>query len=109
MFLKNENISKTYIIILQLLLHNIPLVLEMHICTYFNPELTWRQQLRPLLGGEEVGKLDTKLKEMHVPSLDFVHVFYSSVFDTPPLHLNRRFAHLLRDIGTWPSVSLTDG
>ena len=88
----------------QLLTSNIPMMLEMHICTYFNPHLTWRQQLQPVMGGEEVEKLDMKLKEMNVPNLDSLHVFYNSVFGDPPNKLQARFSTLIRDIGTWPSV-----
>ena len=79
-------------------------MIEMNICTYFNPHLTWRQQLMPVMGGDEVEKLDMKLKEMNVPNLDSVHVFYSSVFGNPPWHLQTRFDDLIKDIGSWPTV-----
>lgn len=82
-------------------------MIEMNICTYFNPYLTWRQQLMPVMGGDEVEKLDMKLKEMNVPNLDSVHVFYSSVFGNPPRHLQARFDDLIKDIGTWPTVGST--
>ena len=29
---------------------NVPLMVQMQICTFFNPELTWRQQLTPIIG-----------------------------------------------------------
>ena len=59
----------------------------------------------PVMGGEEVKKLNMKLNEMNVPNIDSVHVFYSSVFGNPPRHLHARFNDLIRDIGTWPTVS----
>ena len=45
---------------------NIPFVVEMQICTFFNPDLMWREQFVPLMGQEEVDKLDKKLKSLNV-------------------------------------------
>ena len=78
----------------------------MQICTFFNPDLKWREQLRPLMGRGEVVKLDTKLREMNVVNLDSLHVFYSSMFSSPPPQLENEFADLLMAIGSWPEVSL---
>ena len=80
------------------------MLIEMHICTFFNPKLTWREQLAPVIGQDEVKKLDAKLHEINIPNLDSVHVFYSSMFSSPPPHLEDKFTELLRDIGDWPSV-----
>ena len=38
----------------------------MQICTLFNPDLMWREQFIPLMGQEEVTKLDNKLKSLNV-------------------------------------------
>ena len=81
------------------------MMIEMHICTYVNLYQTWRQQLMPVMGGDEVEKLNTKLKEMNVPNIDSVNVYYSLVVGNPPRHLHARFHELIRDIGTWPTVS----
>ena len=51
-------------------------------------------------------KLDTKLREMNVVNLDSLHVFYSSMFSSPPPQLENEFADLLMAIGSWPQVSL---
>merc|ERR1712013_650019 len=49
-----------------LLKRNIPLLLEMQISTFFQPDLVWRKQLLPLIGPVEVDKMDSKLKEMNM-------------------------------------------
>ena len=51
-------------------------------------------------------KLDTKLREMNVVNLDSLHVFYSSMFSSPPPQLENEFADLLMAIGSWPQVTL---
>jgi len=33
---------------------NVPLMVELQICSLFNPDLYWRDQLVPILGQEEV-------------------------------------------------------
>ena len=58
----------------------------------------------PVMGGDEVKKLNMKLKEMNVPNLDSVHIFYSSVFGYPPRQLQGKFDSLIKDIGSWPTV-----
>ena len=55
-----------YIFVLKILTQNIPFVVEMQICTFFNPDLMWREQFIPLMGQEEVVKLDNKLKSLNV-------------------------------------------
>jgi len=88
-----------------LLKRNIPMLLEMQISTFFQPDLVWRKQLTPLIGPEEVDKMDCKLKEMHMKGLDSLQVFYTSMFPSPPLKLEAEFADLLRDIGAWPQTA----
>ena len=46
--------------------HNLMVVLKMQVCTVFNPLLTWREQLTPLLGQEEVDRLDIRLKQLNI-------------------------------------------
>jgi len=88
-----------------LLKRNIPLLLEMQISTFFQPDLVWRKQLLPLIGPVEVDKMDSKLKEMHMKGLDGLQVFYTSMFPSPPSKLEAEFADLLRDIGAWPQTA----
>jgi hypothetical protein len=82
------------------------MLVEMQICTFFNPDLKWREHLQPLMGRGEVVKLDTKLREMNVVNLDSLHVFNSSMFSSPPPELENEFADLLMAIGSWPAVRL---
>ena len=83
--------------------------MEMQICTFFNPELTWTDQLTPIVGQKEVKKLQVKLAELHVPQtkLDTLQIFFTSMFPSPPPDLETCFADLLRDIGSWPLVILS--
>ena len=80
------------------------MLMEMQICTFFQPDLVWRKQFTPLIGPMEVDKLDGMLKELKVKELDTQQVFYSSMFPSPPAHMEAQFADLLRDIGSWPTV-----
>ena len=50
----------------QLFSQNIPVLVEMQICSIFNPDLMWKDQVTPLIGQEEVGKLDRKLRSLNV-------------------------------------------
>ena len=84
------------------------MLMEMQICTLFHPDIAWRKQLAPLIGPEEVERLDRKLKDLKVKGLDSLHVFYTSMFPSPPSHMESKFADLLRDIGAWPTVSVFD-
>ena len=77
----------------------------MQISTFFNPALTWREQLTPLMGLDEVDRLGTKLREMNVTNLDSKQLPYTSMFFSPPHHLESQFDILIRDIGSWPLVS----
>ena len=78
--------------------------MEMQICTFFNPDLTWDEQFTPLMGEEEVERLQAKLLDMNLTHLDSMQVFFTSMFPSPPPHSERQFSDLLRDIGSWPLV-----
>ena len=80
------------------------MLIEMQICTMFQPDLVWRKQFIPLLGPEEVDRLNSKLRELKVKGIYSQQVFYSSMFPSPPSHVEAEFADLLRDIGSWPTV-----
>ena len=78
----------------------------MQICTLFKSGLSWKEQLQPLMGADEVMKLDLKLKEMNITTLDSLYVFYSDMFPNPPPHAEHEFTNLLRCVGAWPTVRL---
>ena len=61
-----EKSNPHLILYYQILIQNVPFVVEMQICTFFNPDLMWREQFIPLMGQEEVSKLDNKLKSLNV-------------------------------------------
>ena len=84
------------------------MILEMQICTLFQPDIAWREQFIPLIGPVEVDKLDNMLKDLKVRGLDTIQVYYSSMFPKPPKKLETHFAELLLDIGSWPTVPKHD-
>merc|ERR1719422_1597419 len=49
---------------------NLPRLLELQLCSTFNPDLQWTEQLSPLLGQEETDKLDNKLRSLNVTDLE---------------------------------------
>ena len=52
------------------LLHaNLPPMIKMQICSFFNPLLMWREQLTPLIGQEEVDRLDGKLRDINIKGM----------------------------------------
>ena len=80
-------------------------MMEMQICTFFNPSLAWDEQLTPLMGEEEVETLKVKLMDMNLEHLDTMRVFFISMFPSPPPHSETQFADLMNDIGSWPMVN----
>ena len=84
------------------------MILEMQICTLFQPDIAWHEQFIPLIGPVEVDKLDNMLKDLKVRGLDTNQVYYSSMFPKPPKKLETHFADLLLDIGSWPTVPKHD-
>ena len=58
----------------------------------------------PIMGGDELEKLNIWLKEMNALNLETVHAFYSAVFGDLARHLQARFDTLVKDNGTWPTV-----
>jgi len=84
------------------LTRNIPLMMEMQICTFFNPNLTWDEQFAPLMGEEEVENLKSKFLEMNVLKVETLRVSYGSMFPYPPPHSERLFFNLMEGIGSWP-------
>ena len=79
-------------------------MMEMQISTFFNPNLTWDEQLAPLMGEEEVEKLKAKFVEMNLKHLDTINVSFVSMFPCPPPHSESRFFYLMEKIGSWPMV-----
>jgi len=82
-----------------LLLSNIPAILELLICTIFNPNLTWTQQFAPLLGQEEVERLRNKLASLNLTGLEHVHLTYQQFFPSSTLEKDSMADQLMREIG----------
>ena len=79
--------------------------MELQICTFFNPDLLWREQLTTLIGQEEVEKLDRKLKSLSVDGLDDLRIEYSDMFCSRPVQQLEPLLDIVRDIGSWPQVT----
>ena len=50
----------------ELLVNNLTILMRMKTCSFFSPSLNWKQQLSPLLGPDEVEKLDSKLRSLNM-------------------------------------------
>jgi len=85
----------------EILTQNIPFVVEMQICTFFNPDLMWREQFIPLMGQEEVIKLDNKLKSLNVAGLDDLQVEYSHMFTQPHMTDTKQLQEVVKEVGGW--------
>merc|ERR1719410_1465284 len=90
----------------EILNQNIPVLVELQICTIFNPDLFWRDQVAILLGIEEVDKLDRKLKTLNVSGLDDLKIEYVHMFTSPHITQSDSFLDTVRDIGSWPQDPL---
>ena len=78
----------------------------------------WREQLSPLMGQEEVDRLDGKLKGLNISGterghaqndillsgLDSMQVHFTSMFPEPDMMVEQQFWRLLTSIGSWPQV-----
>ena len=89
----------------EILENNVPLLVELQICTFFNPDLLWREQLTTLIGQEEVEKLDRKLKSLSVDGLDDLRIEYSDMFCSRAVQESEPVLDIVRDIGSWPQVT----
>ena len=94
--------------------------MKMHICSFFNPLLMWREQLTPLMGQEEVDRLYGKLKDLnikgmawHTPwsreclphsGLETMRIHYCHMFSRPDKMEEKQFWRLLWCVGSWPLV-----
>jgi len=85
----------------EILNQNIPFLVEMQICTFFNPDLMWREQFIPLIGREEVDRLDKKLKSLNVAGLDDLQVQWRQMFSQPRIEEGANLQDAVRDIGGW--------
>merc|ERR1712038_1604548 len=63
--------------------------------------MPWTTQLTPILGAEEVEKLNTKLRTLSVSGLDSLSMTYTQFFRTQEGEEERRVATLVEDIGCW--------
>merc|ERR1719150_1968139 len=80
---------------------NLPRLLELQLCSTFNPDLQWTEQLSPLLGQEETDKLDNKLRSLNVTDLDDLHLSYLQFFPSYQHRDKTRLLNLITDIGSW--------
>jgi len=80
---------------------NLPRLLELQLCSTFNPDLQWTEQLSPLLGQEETDKLDNKLRSLNVTDLDDLHLSYLQFFPNYQHRDEARLLSLISEIGGW--------
>jgi len=85
----------------QILSHNVPLVVILSTCSMFSTKMPWTTQLTPILGAEEVEKLNTKLRTLSVSGLDSLSMTYTQFFRTQEGEEEGRVATLVEDIGCW--------
>ena len=64
----------------------------------------WREQLTPLMGQEEVDRLDGRLKELNITGLNSLRVKYTDMFSLPDRMEDQQFWRMLTCIGSWPLV-----
>jgi len=84
-----------------ILTRNLPRLLELQLCSTFNPDLQWTEQLAPLLGQEETDKLDNKLRSLNVTDLDELHLSYLQFFPSYQHRDKARLLSLITEIGSW--------
>jgi len=85
----------------EMLLHqNIPILVEMQICTFFNPDLMWTDQITPLIGRDEVSKLERKLRSLNVTGLDDVRLDFDQF--TTAFSTDKYVKELVRYISSGP-------
>ena len=89
----------------EILNQNIPIMVELQICTFFNPDLMWRDQLSTFIGTQEIETLDRKLKSMEVQGLDDMKINYLDMFHPGDPDLAETFLEIVRDVGSWPQVN----
>eukprot|EP00092_Neocalanus_flemingeri_P041907 GFUD01045641.1.p1 GENE.GFUD01045641.1~~GFUD01045641.1.p1 ORF type:complete len:476 (-),score=149.67 GFUD01045641.1:139-1566(-) len=85
----------------EILTQNIPYLVEMQICTIFHPSLVWREQLIPLMGLQEVDKLESKLKSLNIAGLDDLQVPYSHMFTQPQPPDIKQLQETVKEVGGW--------
>lgn len=86
----------------KLLHQNIPILVEMQICTFFNPNLLWRDQITPLIGREEVTKLERKLRSLNVTGLDDVRLDYEQFATACFLNSEKYMKDLIKYVSSAP-------
>ena len=59
---------------IQLFTHNLPVVVQMQICTFFNPQLNWKQQFAPIIGKNRYQETDIHTY-IQFYSLTFVSIY----------------------------------
>jgi len=80
---------------------NIPILVELHICSLFKPGKAWQDQFTPLMGEEEVHKLYNKLTSLSVTGISALCVTPSLVYPTITQAQLPVFTRRVQQIGGW--------
>lgn len=84
----------------QILSNNVPLVVILSTCSMFSTKMLWTTQLTPILGAQEVEKLNTKLRSLAVSGLDSLSMTYTQLFQTQADDTEEK-TRLVQYIGEW--------
>ena len=71
---KGKTVKLFLTVCVKIVKRNIPILVELHICSLFKPGKAWQDQFTPLMGEEEVHKLYNKLTSLSVTGT-IVHYF----------------------------------
>ena len=85
----------------QLLDANVPYLIEFQVCSFFHPDMLWRDQLTHFIGKEEVERLDKKLKSLNVGGLDDHRIEYGQMFR----YSTESIQEVVRDVASWSKVT----
>ena len=83
--------------------HNLGYLAVFIICSMFDKNITWTEQLSPLLGAREVQKLDAKLRSLTVTGLDSLHLTLDMFF---PAQQENTVGGLVVRVGSWARVGM---
>merc|ERR1711872_944632 len=84
----------------QILSNNVPLVVILSTCSMFSTKMLWTTQLTPILGAQEVEKLNTKLRSLAVSGLNSLSMTYTQLFQTQADDTEEK-TRLVQYIGEW--------
>jgi hypothetical protein len=91
--------------VFQVLGHNLGYLVVFVICSMFDKNITWTEQLSPLIGVREVQKLDSKLRSLNVTDIDSIHLTFDMFF---PIHQQENtMGDLVVRVGSWAKVIIS--